>query len=152
MIAPFFASLALSHPRSVFLRANGPEQRTWSASQGIYSFPTFQFYLNGAKVDQFSGADQKKLQELVDKYEGRLTNIYIDNILNSAVEGLDKVKMEIKEEDKKLSIPEAYEQFKTRCSSVAFSTAINVYLYFLLLFYFIIDIKEIINQYNESSK
>lgn len=127
MIAPFFSSLAISHPRSVFLRANGPEQRVWSASQGIYSFPTFQFYLNGVKVDQFSGADQRKLQELVDKYESQLTRICIDNILNSAVEGLDKSKIvTVKDEDKKLTIPEAYEQFKNRCSPVAFSTAIGV--------------------------
>lgn len=30
--------------------------------------PTFQFYKNGKKIDEFSGADQRKLKEYIEKY------------------------------------------------------------------------------------
>ena len=38
-----------------------------SAACGIQCMPTFQFYKNGKKVDEMSGADPNKLKELVEK-------------------------------------------------------------------------------------
>jgi thioredoxin-like negative regulator of GroEL len=38
-----------------------------SAACGIQCMPTFQFYNNGKKVDEMSGADPNKLKELVEK-------------------------------------------------------------------------------------
>lgn len=129
MIAPIFSSLALSHPRSVFVRINGPNNRPLITSQNIYSFPTFQFYLNGARVDQFSGANQQKLIENIDKYESQLTSITGENILKSAIEGVEEIKSNESSEDIKLSVSEAYKQFKEKCSPEAFKESITVLYY-----------------------
>jgi len=74
MIAPYYSQLAAEYKgRAVFLKVN--VDRNWETSQtvGVSAMPTFHFYYDGQKVQQFQGADQNGLkhytQQLVEVSE-----------------------------------------------------------------------------------
>ena len=48
---------------------SSPEFQETSAACQIKCMPTFQFYKNGEKVDEMSGADPTKLKELITKHK-----------------------------------------------------------------------------------
>ncbi|XP_068584445.1 thioredoxin-like [Cebidichthys violaceus] len=70
MIGPIFHGLA-SQPENknvVFLKVDVDEADDVSKECKITSMPTFHFYKNGKKVDEFSGADKQKLLATLNKW------------------------------------------------------------------------------------
>ena len=62
MIAPTFRKYAKEFKgRAVFLKVDVNRNRQTSAQCQIRAMPTFQFYVNGKKVAEFSGADSRRL-------------------------------------------------------------------------------------------
>jgi len=70
MIAPYFSELADKYTDVVFLKIDVDECRDTAQQCGIKAMPTFQFYKNGSKVDEFSGASPDKLRETIEKHRG----------------------------------------------------------------------------------
>uniref|UniRef100_A0A3Q2VPU2 Thioredoxin n=1 Tax=Haplochromis burtoni TaxID=8153 RepID=A0A3Q2VPU2_HAPBU len=69
-IAPVYEKMAAAPENAnvIFLKVDVDAAHDVSSSCGIRSMPTFQFYKNGQKLHEFSGADQatllKKVEEL----------------------------------------------------------------------------------------
>ncbi|XP_024655039.2 thioredoxin-like, partial [Maylandia zebra] len=69
-IAPVYEKMAAAPENAnvIFLKVDVDAARDVSSSCGIRSMPTFQFYKNGQKLHEFSGADEatllKKVHEL----------------------------------------------------------------------------------------
>ncbi|PWS21411.1 thioredoxin, partial [Enterococcus faecium] len=57
-IAPFFKSLSEQHTNVVFLKVDVDDAEDVAKSCKINCMPTFHFYKNGQKVDDFSGSNQ----------------------------------------------------------------------------------------------
>ncbi|KAI4884985.1 hypothetical protein NFI96_020251, partial [Prochilodus magdalenae] len=59
MIGPYFKKLSQSpdNKNVVFLKVDVDEAQDVASSCGIRSMPTFHFYKNGEKVEEFSGAN-----------------------------------------------------------------------------------------------
>uniref|UniRef100_A0A8C6U9P3 Thioredoxin domain-containing protein n=1 Tax=Neogobius melanostomus TaxID=47308 RepID=A0A8C6U9P3_9GOBI len=66
MIAPVF-EVRNENKDVVFLKVDVDEASDVSEKCGISSMPTFQFYKNGEKLEQFSGASEEKLRATVAK-------------------------------------------------------------------------------------
>ncbi|XP_070562922.1 thioredoxin-like [Ptychodera flava] len=64
-ISPKFKAMASEFPNIVFLKVDVDENAETAESCGISCMPTFHFYKNGAKVNEFSGANADKLRELL---------------------------------------------------------------------------------------
>lgn len=65
MIAPVFRKISKEYAGRAFFRKLDVNRNSQTASyQGISSMPTFQFWLNGKKKHQFSGADENSLRQL----------------------------------------------------------------------------------------
>ncbi len=70
-IAPHVDELAAAHAgRSVFVKIDGDRLGDVVAAQGVTAFPTFKFYVDGACVETFSGADPSRLASIA----GRLAD------------------------------------------------------------------------------
>jgi len=68
-IAPNVVSLAKTHAAtSVFLKVNVDDCKMFSQSQGIKAMPTFQFYRNGRKIDEFKGANLSTLRSRIARH------------------------------------------------------------------------------------
>ncbi|XP_075948724.1 thioredoxin-like [Anarhichas minor] len=70
IIGPKFHAL-VSKPENknvVFMKVDVDQADDVSKDCKINSMPTFHFYKNGKKVDEFSGADEKKLLATLDKW------------------------------------------------------------------------------------
>ncbi|XP_053321833.1 thioredoxin-like [Spea bombifrons] len=65
MIAPFFQSLSEKYPDVVFLKVDVDDAQDVAAHCNIKCMPTFQFYKDGARVHEFSGANQSNLEQKV---------------------------------------------------------------------------------------
>jgi len=64
MIAPVFKRMAKQYKdKAVFAKINVNENHQTSGRLRIRSMPTFHFYLNGKLRHQFSGADQRRLEQ-----------------------------------------------------------------------------------------
>ena len=70
MMAPKFAALSEEHPDVAFasVDVDGMDQAVIQQCD-ISAMPTFQFYRNGAKVDEIVGANPSKLEALVKQYK-----------------------------------------------------------------------------------
>lgn len=68
MIAPTFALLSNKHTNVVFLSVDVDQVPQIATRYNIEAMPTFQIFKNGTKVDEFLGADPKKLTAVVEKY------------------------------------------------------------------------------------
>ncbi|KAG9275670.1 thioredoxin [Astyanax mexicanus] len=66
-IAPFYKGLSEKPDNGnvVFLKVDVDDAQDVAQSCEIKCMPTFHFYKNGKKVDEFSGSNQAKLEELV---------------------------------------------------------------------------------------
>lgn len=69
MIAPLFQELAARYDgKVIFVKVDGDKSRDLVLQQGVSGFPTFEFYVSGQKIENFSGADQTKLRQIVEQY------------------------------------------------------------------------------------
>ncbi|TRY95913.1 hypothetical protein DNTS_021433 [Danionella cerebrum] len=68
-IAPFFKDLAQKNPDVVFLKVDVDDAQDVAQSCEIKCMPTFHFYKEGKKLDDFSGSNQAKLEEMVNQYK-----------------------------------------------------------------------------------
>ncbi|NP_001085522.1 MGC80314 protein S homeolog [Xenopus laevis] len=66
MIAPVFEKLSVDNPDAVFLKVDVDDAQDVAAHCDVKCMPTFQFYKNGIKVDEFSGANQSSLIQKVE--------------------------------------------------------------------------------------
>ncbi|XP_063042302.1 thioredoxin-like [Engraulis encrasicolus] len=64
-IAPHFKEMSEKLKDVVFLKVDVDEAQDVSAHCDIKCMPTFQFYRNGEKISDFSGANKDKLEETV---------------------------------------------------------------------------------------
>ncbi|KAK1175786.1 thioredoxin-like [Acipenser oxyrinchus oxyrinchus] len=69
MISPVFEKLAEEHKDVVFLKVDVDDAQDVAEMCKVNSMPTFQFFKNGQKVDDFSGANKDKLLEMLMKYK-----------------------------------------------------------------------------------
>ncbi|XP_034532154.1 thioredoxin-like isoform X2 [Notolabrus celidotus] len=69
-IGPIFEALSKKPENSnvVFLKVDVDDASEVAQECKVNSMPTFQFYKNGEKIEEFSGADGPKLEKLVDTY------------------------------------------------------------------------------------
>ncbi|XP_077869352.1 thioredoxin-like isoform X1 [Saccoglossus kowalevskii] len=67
MIGPKFKEMSETFQNVVFLNIDVDENSETAQSCGVKSMPTFQFYKNGKKIDEFSGASEAKLRETLKK-------------------------------------------------------------------------------------
>lgn len=65
MIGPIFEAMASEFPDALFVKVDVDAASDIAQQCGIRAMPTFQFYKNGAKVNEFSGASEQKLRETV---------------------------------------------------------------------------------------
>ncbi|TSK22521.1 Thioredoxin [Bagarius yarrelli] len=67
-IAPFYKQLSETpdFANVVFLKVDVDDAQDVAQSCEIRCMPTFYFYKNGKKVDEFSGSNQAKLKEMVE--------------------------------------------------------------------------------------
>lgn len=66
-IGPIFEKLAEENPDVEFVKVDVDEADDVAAACGIRAMPTFQFFRNGAKVDESMGADENMLRSKVAK-------------------------------------------------------------------------------------
>ena len=65
-IAPIFEQFSKTYAADVlFYKVDVDENSETSESEGIQAMPTFIFYRNGSKVETFTGANDKKLDEAI---------------------------------------------------------------------------------------
>ena len=69
-IAPHFESMAKEFKDVIFVKIDGDKNRAGLSSFNVKAFPTFQFYRNNAKVDEFSGANLNRLRATVQQLSG----------------------------------------------------------------------------------
>jgi len=68
-ISPYFAELSEQFTDVCFLKIDVDVCSSTSASCGVRAMPTFQFYKNGAKVDEMVGASKEKLKQLLEQHK-----------------------------------------------------------------------------------
>ncbi|KAJ8262624.1 hypothetical protein GJAV_G00168480 [Gymnothorax javanicus] len=70
-ISPVFSSLSeeAEFMDIVFMKVDVDLAQELAVSCEIQCMPTFQFYKNGQKVDEFSGADEAELRERLKKHK-----------------------------------------------------------------------------------
>jgi len=69
MIAPKVEALAAETPNVLFCKVNVDNEEDVAAECGISAMPTFQFYKEGKKLHEFSGASEEKLKKAVETYK-----------------------------------------------------------------------------------
>uniref|UniRef100_A0A8C1QVU6 Thioredoxin n=1 Tax=Cyprinus carpio TaxID=7962 RepID=A0A8C1QVU6_CYPCA len=72
MIAPFYKGLSEnpSYANVVFLKVDVDDAQDVAQSCDIKCMPTFHFYKNGKKLDEFSGSNKDKLEEMLKQLKG----------------------------------------------------------------------------------
>ncbi|KAI5107757.1 hypothetical protein C0J45_1351, partial [Silurus meridionalis] len=70
-IAPFYKGLSENpnYGNVVFLKVDVDDAQDVAQSCEIRCMPTFYFYKNGKKIEEFSGSNQTKLEELVNTHK-----------------------------------------------------------------------------------
>ncbi|KAA0722154.1 Thioredoxin [Triplophysa tibetana] len=70
-IAPFYKGLSENPANSnvVFLKVDVDDAQDVAQSCDVKCMPTFHFYKSGKKVDEFSGSNQAKLEEMVNNHK-----------------------------------------------------------------------------------
>ncbi|OWK57272.1 thioredoxin [Lonchura striata] len=65
MIKPFFHSLSEKYSEVIFIEIDVDDAQDVASHCDVKCMPTFQFYKNGNKVQEFSGANKEKLEETI---------------------------------------------------------------------------------------
>ena len=68
-IGPIFEKLAAENPEIEAVKVDVDDAEEVAAHCSIQAMPTFHFYKGGAKVGEFSGADQAKLAALIAQHK-----------------------------------------------------------------------------------
>ena len=68
-MGPIYEREARAHPSVVCLKANVDRAKDLSARAGIHSMPTFQAFVRGTRVEEFSGVDERSLISMLKKYQ-----------------------------------------------------------------------------------
>ena len=68
-IGPKFVEMAGEFTDCVFVKVDVDQNEETSAACGIQCMPTFQFYKNGTKVAEVTGADENKLRTTVSQHK-----------------------------------------------------------------------------------
>lgn len=74
-IGPFIEELSNKYPDVVFLKVNAEANRDIAQRCNIRSYPTFHFFINGMKVDEMSGANPQKLENMVISLKATATGV-----------------------------------------------------------------------------
>eukprot|EP00520_Triparma_pacifica_P002957 CAMPEP_0118654750 /NCGR_PEP_ID=MMETSP0785-20121206/12557_1 /TAXON_ID=91992 /ORGANISM="Bolidomonas pacifica, Strain CCMP 1866" /LENGTH=103 /DNA_ID=CAMNT_0006547433 /DNA_START=19 /DNA_END=330 /DNA_ORIENTATION=+ len=69
MIAPIFAKLSDEYGGVNFVKVDVDELDDVAQEQGVSAMPTFMFYKDGVKVDDFCGASEGMLKERIEKHK-----------------------------------------------------------------------------------
>ena len=104
MIAPIFKKLAKEvEGKAVFVKVDTNALHELSGRYGVRSLPTFKFFLNGKKVNEFSGAGEQQLRQFTTdvisraQYENvllsreSLAEYYGEKDASKSAEDVDKV-------------------------------------------------------------
>ncbi|KAK6493252.1 thioredoxin-like [Huso huso] len=62
-ISPFFYALAEKYKDVVFLKVDVDEAQDVAEACQIKCMPTFQYYKNGKKIDEFAGSNRETLEQ-----------------------------------------------------------------------------------------
>lgn len=73
-IAPKFSDLSLKYSVAVFLKVDVDQCEDIAATHNVSAMPTFLFFKGKVKVDEMTGADEKKLEEKIKKWIGEGDN------------------------------------------------------------------------------
>ncbi|KAM4663373.1 thioredoxin-like [Discoglossus pictus] len=65
MIAPFFLTLSQKYQDVLFLKVDVDDAEDVAIYCDVTCMPTFQFYKNGERVDEFSGANRSVLEDKI---------------------------------------------------------------------------------------
>jgi thioredoxin len=68
-IAPRFKELSQKHTNVVFLKIDVDDNPDTTEECEISSMPTFQFYKQSLKIDEFSGANEQSLKDKIVKHQ-----------------------------------------------------------------------------------
>jgi len=68
MIAPKVEAMANEMKDVVFLKVDVDENEDIATEYKVNAMPTFVFIKNKAKVDEFAGANEAKLKEIIEKH------------------------------------------------------------------------------------
>ncbi|CAM9475300.1 unnamed protein product, partial [Ectocarpus sp. 8 AP-2014] len=68
-IAPQYEALARRMPEVEFVKVYEHNSRDAIIASGVRSFPTFHFYLGGAKVDECRGANIAKVEQKANQHQ-----------------------------------------------------------------------------------
>ncbi|CAM9659105.1 unnamed protein product [Ectocarpus fasciculatus] len=68
-IAPAVEQMSFKYPDVTFVKVNDKDCPDLVMSSGIRAFPTFQFFVNGRKVDEMKGADEAQLERKVVQWQ-----------------------------------------------------------------------------------
>lgn len=68
-IKPVFESLPAKYPNVVFVHADVDKLRELEEVESVSGVPTFRFWKNGKKLEEFSGVNESKLFSLIEKHK-----------------------------------------------------------------------------------
>merc|ERR1712098_95453 len=68
MLKPY-QHLSKEYLRCIFLKVDVTEHHKTANDCGIATVPTYQFYINGIKQAEFSGASEAKLRDMIGRFE-----------------------------------------------------------------------------------
>uniref|UniRef100_W6MEU4 Thioredoxin-like-1 protein n=1 Tax=Coenobita clypeatus TaxID=474045 RepID=W6MEU4_9EUCA len=69
VIAPKLEAMSQQKTHVVFLKVDVDDSEDVAQEYKITCMPTFVFFKDGKKVDSFSGANEEKIKEFIEKYE-----------------------------------------------------------------------------------
>lgn len=69
IMGPLFEKACKEYPNVNFIKVDIDSADNVASTANISAVPTFQFYKNGEKVDQFRGAQRDLLTEFIEKHQ-----------------------------------------------------------------------------------